>query len=186
MAESLQMQIKRLERKLKDYSEKAVPRAALVAINKTAKPIASQVAKAVGGQQKIPAKLVKQRIIFNKATFNRKSAYIKSFARGINVARLLTPAKLNKFMGTGNTKTGVAVAGGEIKGGFINTVRKNGRVFVFTRQGRARYHLDVQRIPIDEALLEFQLPISQARFEESFLKFYAHELAFRISKYTGN
>jgi hypothetical protein len=178
------MQIKSLEKKLKAYAEKEVPRAAVTALNKVAKPAATEVAKSVASKQNIPAKLIRQQVVFNKATFNRRAAFIRSFTRGINVARLLSPAAIAKKMATGTSKRGVTAKGRLFAGAFINRTRRNGNVFVFEKRNKnQRMPIDVVRIPIDEALLELQLPIASRRFKELFEKYYLHELQFRISKY---
>ena len=183
VAESMAMQIKRLEKKLKAIAEKENPRAVTAALNKMAKPLTTSVAKAVAQQEKIPVKVVRPRVVHHRATINRQATYIKSFARGINAARLLSDSRLNKSMGRGTSKKGVTVAGRNFKGAFINRVQRNGNVFVMTRRGKARYPVDVIRIPIDEALLSVQLPLARDRFRNTFEKFYLHELNFRLSKY---
>ncbi len=184
MAESLAMQIKRREKKLRAIAEKEIPRAVTAALNKVAKPLTRIVAKAVADKEKLPVKVLRQRVVHHRATMNRRVTYIKSFARGINVARLLTNATLIKRMGTGTNKRGVVVSGRQLPGAFINRVQRNGNVFVFERRYRnKRFPIDVKRIPIDEALLSVQLPLARDRFKATFEKFYIHELNFRLSKY---
>lgn len=184
MTKPLAQQIKALEKKLKAIAEKEVPRAAITAINKVAKPLAPAVAKAVAGKTNLPLKVIKPQVFFNQAKFNRRWAFIKSFTRGINVARLISPATLDKRMGTGTSKRGVTVRGRTLPGAFINRVQRNGNVFVFERRYKnQRYPIDVKRIPIDEALLEVQLPLAEKRFKENFSKFYLHELQYSLSKY---
>lgn len=183
MTDSLAMQIKRLEKKLKAIAEKEVPRAAVTALNKTARPIVGAVAKAVAQREKIPAKIIRKQVAFNKATFNSRSAYIRSFTRGISAIRLLSPGVIAKRMGTGTSKAGVRVGGRLLQGAFINRLRRNGNAFVFERRTSKRFPIDVKRIPIDEALLAVQLPIARGRFNDNFQKFYRHELQYRLSKY---
>lgn len=184
MAESLAMQIKRLEKKLKAIAEKEVPRAVVTALNKVTKPLANSIAKDVAAQAKLPAKLVRKQVVFNKATFNRRASYIKSFTRGINVIRLLPQSSIEKNMGTGTNRTGVTVRGHSFKGAFINRTRRSGNAFVFERRFKnQRYPIDVKRIPIDEALLKTQPRMARDKFRDQFNKYYAHELQFRLSKY---
>ncbi len=184
MADSMAMQIKRLEKKLKAIAEKEIPKAVTVALNKVAKPLTGTVAKAVAQKENLPVKLLRPRVIHHKATFNRSVTYIKSFARGINAVRLLTNASIEKNMGRGTGKRGVTVRGRQMPGAFINRVRRNGNVFIFERRyPTRRYPIDVKRIPIDEALLSVQLPLARDRFKATFEKFYVHELNYRLSKY---
>lgn len=184
VADPLKKQIQQLERKLKAIAEKEVPRAAVTALNKTARPVVGAVAKAVAQKEKLPASIVRKRVVFRKATFNARSAFVKSFTRGINAIRLLSDATIAKRMGTGTNKMGVTVRGRQLPGAFINRVRRNGNAFVFERRFKnKRYPLDVKRIPIDEALLALQLPIARGRFNDNFHKFYLHELQYRLSKY---
>lgn len=178
------MQIKRLEKKLKAIAEKEIGRAAVTALNKTARPLANSIARAVSVEEKIPVKLVRKQVVFNKATFNRRAAYIKSFTRGINAIRLLSPAAIERSMGRGTNKTGVNVKGHNFKGAFINRKRRSGNAFVFERRNKTgRYPIDVKRIPIDEALIRIQPRMARDRFRDQFNKYYAHELQFRLSKY---
>lgn len=184
MADPMAMQIKRLEKKLKAIAEKEIPRAVASALNKVAKPLTTTVAKAVADKERLPMKLLRPRVIHHKATANKNVTYIKSFARGINAARLLSNSVIEKRMGRGTNRKGVTVAGRQLPGAFINRVGRNGNVFVFERRFRnQRYPIDVKRIPIDEALLSVQLPLARDRFRTTFDKFYIHELNFRLSKY---
>lgn len=184
MVEPMAMQIKRLEKKLKVIAEKEIPRAVATALNKVARPLIGTVAKAVAEKEKLPVKVLRPRVIHHKATANRNVTYIKSFARGINVARLLSNSVISKRMARGTNNKGVTVAGRRLPGAFINRVQRNGNVFVFERRFKnQRYPIDVKRIPIDEALLAVQLPLARDRFKNTFEKFYLQELNFRISKY---
>lgn len=181
---SMAHQIKQLEKKLKQYSEKEVPRAVVVALNKVTKPLVGIIAKGVSEKEKVPAKLIRKQVVFNKATFNRRSTYIKSFARGINAIRLLSPASIQRNMGRGTSKAGVTVKGRLFAGAFINRTRRSGNAFVFDRRfNNKRNPIDVKRISIDEALLEIQPRMARDRFAEKFNSFYVHELQYRISKY---
>ena len=183
VADPIAKQIKALEKKLKAIAEKEVPRAAVTALNKTARPVVGAVAKAVAQKERLPASIVRKRVVFRKATFNARSAFVKSFTRGINAIRLLPDATIAKRMGKGTNKRGVTVRGRVMPGAFINRVRRNGNAFVFERRGKERFPIDVKRIPIDEALLEIQLPLARGRFNDHFHKFYLHELQYRLSKY---
>lgn len=184
MANPLSIQIKQLEKKLKNIAEKEVPRAAVTALNKVAKPLVGAVAKAVAQKENLPAKVIRPRVVYRKATFNSRSAYIKSFARGINAIRLLSDSTIARRMGRGTNKKGVLIRGRLMPGAFINRTRRTGNAFIFERRYRdKRYPIDVKRIPIDEALLAVQLPLARDRFAANFQKFYLHELQYRLSKY---
>jgi hypothetical protein len=183
VADPIAMQIQRLERKLKAIAEKEVPRAAVTALNKVAKPLVGAVSKAVAEKENLPVKIIRPRVSFRKASFNARSAYIRSFTRGISAIRLLSNQTIAKRMGRGTNSRGVVVRGRLLPGAFINRLRRNGNAFVFERRGGKRYPIDVKRIPIDEALLAVQLPLARSRFNEHFHKFYLHELQFRLSKY---
>jgi hypothetical protein len=183
VADSLQVQIKRLEKKLKAIAEKEFPRAAVSALNKIVKPASNDVAKTVAARQKLPVKVVRQQVSIRKATFRDPSALVRSYTRGISVARLVSAATLVKRMGTGTNKTGVTARGKTYKSAFINRTRRNQKVFVFERLGKSRFPLDVVRVPIDEALNDTQLKTVQSRYKNNFQKLYLHELNYRLSKY---
>lgn len=183
VAESMQAQIKRLEKKLKAIAEKEIPKAVAAALNKAHRPSKRDVAKAVAQEEKLPAAVINKQIFFSPANTRKPVAQVRSFTRGINAIRLISAATIVKSMGTGTNKRGVKVRGRDIRSAFINRSKKNDRILVFKRQGKSRYPLEVIRIPVDQALKKHQLPVLQARHLERFSKLYQHELNYRLGKY---
>jgi len=194
VAESMQAQIKRLEKKLKAIAEKEIPKAVAAALNKAHRPSKSQVAKAVAQEEKLPASAINKQIFFNPASARKAVAQVRSFTRGINAIRLISTSTVAKSMGTGTNKRGVKVRGRDYKGAFINRTTNNGSILVFQRIGKAltvkgwqkgkeRYPLEVIRVPIEQSLKKNQLPIIKAKHLERFEKLYQHELSYRLGKY---
>jgi thymidine phosphorylase len=183
VAESLDKQIKRLEKKLKDIAEKEIPKAVARALNKVGKPTATEVGRKVSAQEKLPVRTVAKQMYFNPATAKTMTASVKSYTRGINVIRLLSKGVLAKKMGTGTNKRGVDVRGRSYPGAFINRTKKSGQALVFSRIGLGRTPLRVERIDIKKHLVEYQMPTLKARHLARFAKEYQHELSYRLSKY---
>lgn len=184
MAESMQAQIKRLEKKLKEYANKHAVQAAASAINKVAGPVRTEVGRKVAAIEKLPTRLIAKQMFFNKASAKNITAVIKSYARGINAARLLSGSVIAKKMGTGTSRAGVTVKGRVYPGAFINRVKRGKKqVLVFTRKGAERLPLEVARIDISQHLKREQLPTARARYQERFSKFYLQELNYRVGKY---
>lgn len=182
VAESMQAQIKRLEKKLKAIAEKEIPKAVASALNKVGMPTATEVGRKVSALENLPVRVVANQMFFNKATPKTMTASVKSYARGINVIRLISKSVIAKKMGRGTHKQGVNVRGRSYPGAFIN--RKNGnKALVFTRIGRERLPLRVERIDIQRHLVEYQMPTLKARHLERFSKLYQHELNYRLGKY---
>jgi Prophage minor tail protein Z (GPZ) len=190
VAESLDKQIKRLEKKLKDIAEKEIPKAVASALNKAHRPSKREVAKVVAQQEKLPAAIVNKQIFFNAASARKPVAQVRSFTRGISAIRLLSASTIAKRSGTGTNKMGVKVRGREFKGAFINHAKggttnsvTGWNYLVYKRVGKARLPVEVIRIPVEEALKNNQMPVLQAKHLERFAKLYQHELSYRLSKY---
>jgi hypothetical protein len=190
VTESLDRQIKRLEKKLKDIAEKEIPRAVASALNKAHRPSKREVAKAVAQQEKLPVVVVNKQIFFNAASARKPVAQVRSFTRAISAIRLLSASTIAKRRGTGTNKMGVKVRGREFKGAFINRAKggttnsvTGWNYLVYKRVGRGRLPLEVIRIPIEQSLKKHQLPVLKARHLERFAALYQHELSYRLTKY---
>lgn len=183
MANSMQSQIKQLERKLGEYSKTQVPRAAASALNKITPKIKAAVAKSVAEDVKVKQSILRKQVFTSRAKSNSLSAYVKSYLRPISAARLLTPARLKKSVGRGTNRRGVKVAGEQFDKAFVNIGRKNGRYYVLRRKGKSRYPVEVINIKIDKSFTANQLPIAERFHRADFQRLYAHELNYRMTKY---
>src|SRR5690606_13400896 len=175
-------QIKQLERRLKLYSDKHVPRATASALNKVTAKAKTRLSQTVVKEVRVPARILKKQIFTGRAKSNSLSAYVKSYLRPISAARLLTEARLAKAAPRGTNRRGVRVAGQQFDGAFINLGRKNRRYYVFQRKNEARYPVKILAIAIDKSITAEQLPIAERIHREEFLRLYRHELAFRAGK----
>ena len=180
---SMASQIAELERKLKQYSNKEVPRAGRSAINKITAKARTEIVRTVSQELKIPTKVLKTQVFATRAKGAGMRAYIKSYLRPILAARLLSNAVIQKHMGKGTNKRGVKVAGAQFDGAFINRGSRDGRAYVLQRKGAARYPLTKISVKIDASMLANQLPIAKRFTQEQFQKELIRELQYRIGKY---
>lgn len=180
---SMAQQIKELQKKLKQYSDKEVPRAARSAINKIAAKAKTEIVRTVSTEVKVKSSILKKQVFVSRAKGAGIRAYIKSYLRPILAARLLTDSVLQNAMGKGTNKRGVKVSGQQFDGAFINRGSRDGRIYVLQRKGAGRYPLRKISIKIDGSMLANQLPIAKRFTEEQFQKELIRELQFRISKY---
>lgn len=183
MDKSLAKQIKGLERKLNEYAKVQVPRAAASALNKIVPKVRTGVVKTVTKEVKVPAKFLRKQVFAGRAKSNSLSAYVKSYLRPISLARLISPATLQKSRGRGTNRRGVRAAGQQFDGAFINVGKNNGRWYVLRRKGKSRYPVEVINVRIDGSITANQLPIADRFIKSDFARLYAHELKFRLTKY---
>lgn len=180
---SLAQQIQQLEKKLKQYSQVEVPRAAKRAINRVSTKAKTEIVRTVSTELNVKSKILKSQIYVNSTKGAGIRAYIKSYLRPISAVRLLTESVVQKSMGKGTNKRGVKVAGQQFDGAFINRGARGGRALVFQRDSAARYPLRKVTIKIDTSMVAHQLPIAKRFAEEEFQKELIRELQYRISKY---
>lgn len=176
-------QIRQLEKKLKQYSEKDIPRASRSAINKITAKVKTAVVRTVSKEVVVPPRILKKQIFTIRAKGAGIRAFVKSYLRPILAARLLSDSVVEKAMGRGTNKRGVRVAGQQIDGAFINRGSRDGKAYVLKRQGAARYPLRKISIKIDGSMLANQLPIAKRFTQEQFQKELIRELQFRLSKH---
>lgn len=192
VAEDLNKQIRDLEKKLRGYSEKQVPRATAAALNKSIRKVKSQLVKTVAKSTKVKAKAIRAQVFTGRAKSSSLSAYVKSYLRPISAARLIPPSRLSRAAPRGTSKKGVRVAGQMFTGAFVNVGKQGGRkgagprasaYYVLQRTTKNRYPLQLVTIKIDSAMKSDQLPISEKIHRTEFVRLYEHELKFRTTKY---
>ncbi|WP_039913149.1 phage tail protein [Cellvibrio mixtus] len=190
MAQPLAKQIKSLERKLKDYSEKELPRASASALNKITGKVKTHLVRTVSKDVKVPTKILNKQVFTSRATTKSLRAYVKSYLRPIAAARLLPFNMLVKNRTRGTNRRGVRVAGQQFDGAFINVGMSSGRgtgkyskFYILRRLGKERYPLEQITIKIDETVMNNQLPIAQRFMREDFQRELIRQLTYRISKY---
>lgn len=183
MAESMQSQIKRLEKKLKEYAEKDIPKASASALTRITGKVKSHLTRTVAHEVKIPAKFIRSRVFATRATSSTLRAYVKSYLKPILAARLLSASTLQKHKGTGTNRRGVKVAGTQIDGAFINVGTRDGKYHVLLRRGMKRYPIFKQSVRIDLSLSAHQMPIATKFSRDDFQKELIRQLEYRLSKY---
>lgn len=185
-------QIRRMEKKLRRYSDKQVPRAAASALNKTVKKVKSKVVKSVAKSTKVKAKAIRSQVFTSRAKSSSLSAYVKSYLRPISAARLIPLSRLTRAVPRGTSKKGVRVAGQMFHGAFVNKGRRGGRkgpghrgrrFYVLQRTTKQRYPVRLVTIKIDRDMKADQLPIAKQIHRTEFVRLYQHELKFRTGKY---
>lgn len=183
MNQPMQQQVKRLERRLKLYAEKEVPRATARVLNRGTKAVASKVTKTVAAEVKVKSSILKKQVFSGRATRGSLRSYVKSYLRPISAARLISASRLQKAAPRGTNRKGVRVAGLQFDHAFINKGGKSNQYKVLVRKGAARYPLRMVTIAIDRSVNAHQLPISERFMRDDFVRQYKRELEFRLSKY---
>lgn len=132
-----------VRRMLDDVRRNATPRAEVSALNETSKRIRTAGAREVAAKRNLPVGLVRQRIFFGgsrRATRARKRALLDVGLSDVGVHRL-KPRQ---------TRAGVKAQGGrKYPNAFLARPRAGwSPQLVFRRTGRARYPIEVVKVPI--------------------------------------
>ncbi|MGF7452590.1 phage tail protein [Pasteurella bettyae] len=144
---SLQDDVKRINRKLNTLGKQQIPRAAVKAINKVARTIGSRAMKAVAKDVGVPVKTVRGRMQIARAKGNLPTAKIRVRRSHMPAIRLLENRSNKIWVGRG----GIVVGKYAIHRGFRQRL-KNGRWHILQRDCRARYPIDVTKIPVGEMI----------------------------------
>lgn len=186
MAQSLQAQIKRREKKLLKIASVEVPRASNSSLNRVAAGSKTQIVRKVSSATGVKSKFIRKRIFVKRSTVRTQKAFVTVYAADITAVSLLPSKTLLAKARRGTSRKGVRVAGRQFDGAFINAGRRNGRFQVFKRRGKNRYPIDVVLIPVrDKAKAISPREIEKAH-KNLYAKNYAHELDFRLKKYQVN
>lgn len=142
-------------------SKTAVPRAESQAVNRVASRAMSRSASEVSKKTRVPLKLVKGRAKLKKASPNRPIATIR-VKRGNLPAINLGPVRLQvsrRNGARGGAGSVLKVGRFSFPGGFVQQL-SNGRWQVMRRTSKARYPIEVVKIPM-------AAPLTQAFMEQS-------------------
>lgn len=177
---SIDAQIKKLTRKLKQISEREVSRAGSSSLNKTATHIKGRTVKGVAAEVGIKQKAVRQRLFVARSTAKKQHARVRAYARrGVPVISLLSPSqRVPRKRGKG-IKTGRHF----FQGAFINTVRRTGQPQVMQRRGQSRYPVEVLKIDIERSARRIMPKVAERAMRDFFKRTLANDLAFRLRKY---
>lgn len=147
--------LEQLQRNMDQLSKTVVPKASAQAINRVAsRSVTASVAR-VAREERVARKLIRKRVRLRKATAKKPTATMRVFRRdmpAINLGQVKT--RLGR-RGAGNRKGGSVLTVGRHKfpGGFVQQL-KNGRWHIMERQGKARYPIDVVKIPMTTPLTQ--------------------------------
>lgn len=120
------------------------------AINKLAGNAMKNATKTVAKDIGVPIKTIRTRAkLMVKATSSKPTAYIRVNRTHMPAVRLFENKRNKMWVGRG----GVIIGKYAIKRGFIQTL-KNGRKHVMQREGKARYGIDVVKIPLATPLTQ--------------------------------
>ncbi|HEH9728609.1 TPA: phage tail protein [Pasteurella multocida] len=153
--------IKQAQKKLENLNKKAVPKATARAINKVGSKVMVRSIATAAKEADVPKKLIKGRAKLEKAKPSHLSAYIK-VNRGNLPAIRIVAGKVSPFLTRGKRRGQLKVGKRFYERAFIQKLA-NGRVHVLQRQGKARYPIDVVKIPLVKPLTEaFESEVKKA------------------------
>ncbi|WP_044470461.1 phage tail protein [Mannheimia massilioguelmaensis] len=144
---SLQDDVARVQRRLNDIGRQKVPRAAVNAINKVAHKIGNRAMKAVAKDVGVPLKTVRGRMKLERAKNKLPVARLRILRSDMPAIRLLENRSNRIWVGRG----GIVIGKYAISRGFRQQLR-NGREHILQRDGRARYPIDVTKIPVGDMI----------------------------------
>ncbi|BBF07630.1 phage tail protein [Haemophilus influenzae] len=158
-----------LQANIQKLANQVAPKAAAKAINKVARSAIKNGTKNVSKEIHVPAKLIRKRTrLSQKATANRPVAKIRVDRRNLPLIRLLE----NPRRAVRASKGQIRIGKYSIQRGFIQTLA-NGRRQVMQRGGKARYSIDVVKIPL-------AAPLTNAFHHE--LKDYSEQVKIELTK----
>ncbi|MCQ9122900.1 MULTISPECIES: phage tail protein [Rodentibacter] len=161
--------LEQLTANIQRLSKQTVPKSVAKSINKVARKAMKNGTKTVSKQVNAPVKLIRKRVqLKQKATSRIPVAKISVNRSNLPLIRLLEDPRRKVIARQGQIKIGKH----RIQRGFIQTL-KNGRTHVMQRQGKARYPIDVVKIPLSG-------PLTQAFHDE--LKDYQEQVKVELVK----
>lgn len=188
---NVEVDIKRVERKLSRQFPRAINKAATRALNRTAKQVRSVVIKHIAKEtntkpQKLVGALIK---ITGKAVRYNLVAVITSKRRGaasINLIKYVTPSR--RRHGAFHKQEGVKAKAWNqnktYKGSFIGYSKARGEMVVFARTGKARDKLTLISGPVipNEFLKAASIQAMNLKARERWRINFAQDLRFYLSK----
>lgn len=158
-----------LSQNIAKLAKQKVPQAARKSINRIARQAINGATKTVAKEVGVPTKTIRSRAKLTKKAENRSlTARINVIRSHMPAIRLLENRSTKIWEGRG----GIVVGKYAIKRGFKQKL-KNGRTHLMQRQGKARYSIDVVKIPLSASL-------TQAFSEQ--LKDYQKDIRNELSK----
>lgn len=152
-----------------NVAKQKLPQAAKTAINRVSRKAMTNATKSVAKNIGVPNKTIRSRAkLIRPAEKSRLTAHIKVIRSNMPAIRLFENHSTKMWIGRG----GIIVGKYAIKRGFKQKL-KNGRTHLMQREGKARYSIDVVKIPLSQ-------PLTQAFLHE--LKDYPTELQREITK----
>ncbi|WP_386696691.1 phage tail protein [Lonepinella sp. MS14436] len=146
---SLNEDVMRINARLRNLGNNTMPKATAKAINKVASKISSTAMKAVAKDVGVPLKTIKGRLKKINATAKKPKASLKILRSQMPAIRLLEKKSNRIWVGRG----GIVIGKYAIQRGFKQRL-KNGRIHILQRKGRARYPIDVVKIPIGNQITQ--------------------------------
>lgn len=137
-----------LSRNIATIVSKKVPNAASKSINKLARTAMNGATKEVANYIGVPNKTIRSRSkLMQRARRNAPTARIRVIRSNMPAIRLLENRSNRIWEGSG----AITVGKYAVRRGF-KQVLKNGRIHIMQRRGRARYSIDVVKIPLAQPL----------------------------------
>ncbi|ABN73617.1 phage tail protein [Actinobacillus pleuropneumoniae] len=150
-------------------TKQKLPQAAKKSLNTLARRAMKGATQTVAKEIGVPHKTIRNRAKLTKpAEKTRLEARIKVIRSNMPAIRLFENRSTKMWVGRG----GIVVGKYAIKRGFKQTL-KNGRTHLMQRQGKARYSIDVVKIPLSQ-------PLTQAFSHE--LKDYQQDIQKELTK----
>lgn len=137
-----------LKANIEKLAKRKLPKAAINAVNAVAKKARNQALKSVATDIGVPVKTIKGRVRTQKA---KGKPEVKMRVNRLNMPliRVLENKSNKVWEGQG----GIVVGKYAVKRGFVQRL-KNGRVHIMQRAGKARYPIDVVKVPIGKPLTD--------------------------------
>ena len=159
----------KLQANIQKLAKQTVPKSVAKAINQVAKQAIRRSVKTVSKEVKALAKLIRNRVrLTKKATTQSPIARLLVNRGNLPLIRLLEDSRCRVVEHKGT----IAIGQHRVQRGFIQQL-KNGRVQIMQRQGKARYSIDVVKIPL-------ATPLSNAFHNE--LKDYQAQVKVELTK----
>ena len=158
-----------LQANIEKLAKQSVPKAVAKSINRVARNAIKHGTRTVSKEVKAPMKLIRKRTqLVQKATVRRPVAKIRVNRGNLPLIRLLEDPRNRVNIGKGLIRIGQH----RVQRGFIQTL-SNGRRQVMQRRGKARYSIDVVKIPL-------AAPLTNAFHHE--LKNYSEQVKIELTK----
>ena len=184
MGQSLDQQIRLLQKKLNKVSDIEVPRANAKALNNSARRIQTRVVIGVSKQEKIKQKHIRKRVFIKRATARKQIARFRVYRRDMTAFSLLNKNVAIKHAPRGTNRRGVRAAGRQFDHAFINRIRRNQRYQVFRRLGKPRMPIEVITISIAKTVDSVTARVSHRVMKNDYQGLVKHELQFRLKKFS--